>query len=188
MLTLALVTTLALGAAPGSQALVSSKDSLGVLSGLTIVVDVDDAAHVAGLAPPAIASRVEERLRTKGIQVSRTAGGRPASSPASPGVDGQLRVEVVAIQGTTGPDAQAVVRYDLGVSQWVRLEGDDTATAFARTWTQGGVLAAPASKAHALLRQAIDDTVDQLWRDYAAARAFWLARQGARAAEGAGSR
>lgn len=182
-----LVTALALAAGPGSQALVSSRDSLGVLNGLAVVVDVDDPAHVAASDPRALASRIEGALRAKGIHVYQHAGNRPAKSAGTPGTEGQLKLEVVAIQGTTGPGAQAVLRYDVGISQWVRLEADDASTAFARTWTQGGVLAAPAAGAPALLRQAVDEAVEQLCRDYASARAFWLARQRAASAEQAES-
>ncbi len=183
-----LFAALALAAGPGSQALVSSRDSLGVLNGLAVVVDVDDPAHVAASDPRALASRIEAALRAKGVHVYQHAGNRAAASAGTPGAEGQLKVEIVAVRGTTGPDAQAVLRYDLGISQWVRLEADDASTAFARTWTQGGVLASPASGAPALLRQAVDETVEQLCRDYAAARAFWLARQRASAAEERGSR
>ncbi len=177
-----LFAALALAAGLGAQDLVSSRDSLGALNGMAVEVDVDDGSGAAALDRRGLAIRIEGALRAANVHVYRYAGSRPTNPPGTPGGEGQLRLEVVAIRGATGADPQAVLRYDVIVAQWTRLDADPTAIAFARTWTQGGVVAAPASQAPTLLRRALDEALERHCRDYTAARAYWLARQRMQAA------
>ncbi len=183
MLSLSLLALLSLHAAPPAEALVSARDSLGDLNGLTVVVDVDDPGHVASLDRRALAAQIEAALRGADIHVIRYEGTHAANPAVTPGEEGQLKLELLVVQGTAGADPLAVVRYELGASQWARLEGDPRSVAFARTWGQGGVVAAPASQAPTLVRRALSEALEQFRREYAAARASWLARERVRAVE-----
>lgn len=181
---LLLLTSIALGAGPRAEALVNSKDSLGPLNGFTVTIDVEDRSQLGRLDRRAIGAQIEAALRQSNAYVYRYAGTKRLEGPGTPGDEGQLQFDVVIIQGTTGTEPLAVARYDLSVAQWVRLEADDAAAALARTWTDGGVVTAPASKVAALLRDALGASLERFCNDYASARAYWLANQRARAAEG----
>jgi hypothetical protein len=181
---LALLTSIALGAGPRAEALVNAKDSLGPLNGFTVTIDLEDRLRIANLDRRGLEAQVDAALRRSNVHLYRYAGTRQANPPGTPGEEGQLRLEIVVVQGTTGDDPLAVARFDLSAAQWVRPEADDSATALARTWTDGGVVTAPASKLAALLRDALGGSLDRFCADYASSRAYWLARQRARAAEG----
>ena len=184
-MTLALMafTAVSLAAGPRAEALVNAKDSLGPVNGLTVTVDVEDRARLGRLDRAALEAQIDAALRRSNIHVYRYAGTQRLNSPGTPGDEGQLRLDVVVVQGTTGEDPLAVARFDLSAAQWARPEADDTAATLARTWTDGGILTAPASKLAALLRDAVAGSLDRFCSDYASARAYWLARQRARAAE-----
>src|SRR5512133_2821420 len=135
-MTLALVALAAatLASGPRAEALVNAKDSLGPLNGFTLTIDVEDRSRLGRIDRGALEAQVEAALRRSNIHVYRYAGTRRLNDPGTPGDEGQLRFEVVVIQGTTGDDPLAVARFDLSAAQWARPEADDTAAALARTW------------------------------------------------------
>ncbi len=180
---LAALTAASLAAGPRAEALVNAKDSLGPLNGFTVAVDLDDRARLTRLDRATVEAQIDAALRKSNIHVYRYSGTRRLNDPGTPGDEGQLRFEVIVLQGTTGDDPLAVARYDLSAAQWARPEADDSAAALARTWTDGGVVTAPASKIATSLREALSASLDRFCSDYASSRAYWLARQRAAAAE-----
>jgi hypothetical protein len=181
---LALVTALSLAGGPRVEGLVNAKDSLGSLNGFSVTVDLDDGAARAGIVSRAISTQIEAALRRSGVHVYRYVGNEVTNDPGTPGKEGQVEIAIVALTGSVGAEPFTVVRYDVVVSQWVHLEADPTAAAFARTWMEGGVLTAPRNQVAGVVREALAPALDKLCADYVSARAYWLARQRASAATG----
>ena len=182
VLALSLVASLMSGGA-SLENLVNARDSLGALNGFGIVVDLDAVATQAGIGRRAVVAQVENALRKSAIHVYRHVGNE-TNDPGTPGMEGQLRVELVGVNGSVGADPFVVVRYDVAISQWVHLEADTSASAFARTWATRWSADRTSEKAENMTRDALEGSLEVFCAEYAPARAYWLAKQRAKAAEG----